>query len=237
MAPARQQHVAGLAAKEGDTFRRRDRAPHHRAGRAVDAACQIHGNDRRAARVHGRDHLRRLPGDRAIETGAEQRIDDDARAFEDARGGRLERAAEPVRRLRGIAFELGPVADQREPHGKSALRQQAAGDKPVAAVVARPGDDGDGAARRRPRGGGIGHGPAGVLHQRDTGNPARDREAIGFRHLGVGQKLDHRGSISRVTMGQGPRSFKWLACSLGDAGTPLVNYSAICLFIGQRPAG
>ena len=44
--PARQQQMRGLAAEERDGFGRRDRNPHHRARRAVDAARQVDGENR-----------------------------------------------------------------------------------------------------------------------------------------------------------------------------------------------
>src|SRR5262249_28358671 len=70
--------------------------------------------------------------------------------------------------------------------------EQAAGHEAVTAVVPGPCQDRDHAAGRRPRHNGVGDRPAGVLHQFDTGDPTRDRKTIGFAHLGVGQKLDHR---------------------------------------------
>ena len=141
MQPARQQHVSRLAAEERDALARLHRDAHHGAARTVDAARQIDRDDRRAARVHRVDQCARLAFDRAIEPGAEQRIDDDARAFHRFGHGRLDRSLPELGGLRGVALQGRHVAQQQQAHRIAALREHACRHEAVAAIVARPSHD------------------------------------------------------------------------------------------------
>ena len=81
----------------------------------------------------------------------------------------------------------------------AALGEEPRRDKTVAAVVARPGHDGDataGALERQPR---LGDRPAGALHQIDAGDAAGDCQPVGLRHFAVGEELDHaRATITNA---------------------------------------
>src|SRR3984885_13053544 len=65
-----------LAPEEGDGFSGADRDAHDRARVAVNAARQVNTEDRRAGGVDGLDHIERIALYGPVETGAEQRIDD-----------------------------------------------------------------------------------------------------------------------------------------------------------------
>src|SRR5579862_1427849 len=56
MKPSGKQKVARFFAKEGDGVNGVYRGAHHRAGCPVDAARQVHGDDRSSVRVHRFDH-------------------------------------------------------------------------------------------------------------------------------------------------------------------------------------
>ena len=113
MQPARQQQMARLQAEEGDRLRRLDRRAHDRAGRAVDAARQVDGDDRHAgSRSPRRSSARAQPLDRPVEPGAEQRVDDEVAPRRAMSGdGLLDR---PVQRRGGERrVALQPVARRR----------------------------------------------------------------------------------------------------------------------------
>ena len=137
MEPAGQKHVADLAAKEGHRFRGLHREAHHRTGGAVDPARQVNRTDA-GCRVHGLDHGARNAFDRSIQTGAEQRVDDDVGRHQRRRCSRSRRTLPALRRQRRIPLEPLEVPDHKDAHPVSALGQNAGGDKTVAPVVARP---------------------------------------------------------------------------------------------------
>ena len=55
MEPARQQQVPGFLAKERHGLRRLHGDAHHRAGGAIDAARQVHGDNGFGERIDGLD--------------------------------------------------------------------------------------------------------------------------------------------------------------------------------------
>src|SRR4051794_16782898 len=65
-----------LAPEECDSFSRADGHTHHRCTGTTDTARQIDREHRRAVAVDSLDHIVRLAGHWAVETRAEQRIDD-----------------------------------------------------------------------------------------------------------------------------------------------------------------
>src|SRR5262249_36809588 len=69
--PPWKKHMAGLLAKERDGLRRLDGEPHDCAGRSVDAARQVYGDDGAFLRVHGFNHRPRQALYRTIEARAE----------------------------------------------------------------------------------------------------------------------------------------------------------------------
>ena len=78
MEPPRQQQMARFSPKERHRFAGGDRSPHHRAAVAVDATRQIDGDHRDAGGVDRLDHRPRRRLDRPVETGAKQRVDNQA---------------------------------------------------------------------------------------------------------------------------------------------------------------
>ena len=193
MKPAGQQHMADLAAEERHRFRSLDREPHHRPGRAVDAARQIDRKDAGRS-VHGLDHGARDAFDRAVETSPEQRIDDDLGRHQGGRCRGHAGTGPALRRQGCIPLEPLAIADQQQSYPVPALGQQAGGDEAIAPVVARPCHDGDARAGRMPRRDAVGDRLPGGFHQRDAGDPGRNRQAVGLGHLGGGEQLDHRRS-------------------------------------------
>ena len=68
-----------LAPEERDGLGGADRDAHDGAGVAIDAARQVNAQNRRAVGVDRLDHVVRFAFDGPVETGAEQRIDDQRR--------------------------------------------------------------------------------------------------------------------------------------------------------------
>jgi len=190
MQPARQQHMARLAAEERHRLRRLHRDAHHRAGRAVDAARQVDGDHRNAAPIHRLDHDPRQPLDRTIEPGAKQRVDDDVAILQRVRRRRRHRPAPALEGGARIALEPLGVADEHDPHIAAALGQQARRDETVAAIVARPGDDHDAVTARQGRRR-IGDRAAGVFHQGQPRRAAGNRQPVGLGHLKRCQEFVH----------------------------------------------
>ena len=164
MQPARQQQMARLAAEEGHGVAGFHRHAHDGAGGAVDAARQVDGDDRRAARIDRLDHGARQALDRPVEPGPEQRIDHDRLAADRRRRGLLERPLPARGGLRRIALEPAALAHEEEPHLVAALGQNARRHEAVAAIIAGARHH-DGRPARQQAGRRVGHGAAGILHQ------------------------------------------------------------------------
>ena len=140
--------MADLAAEERHRFRGLDRNPHHRPGGAVDPARQVDRIARAAPRSSPRSSRARglRPAGRGRPRTAHRRRRRPASSAARRRGARRAR----VHRWAasgGIALEPLAVADQQQPDPVPAFGQQARRDEAVAAVVARPGHDGDARAR------------------------------------------------------------------------------------------
>ena len=142
-------------------------------------------------RVDRLDEITRLPGDVAIKARAEQRVNDHLRADEEVGAGFLGRTFPVLRGMERIAFQAVAVAEKQEPDRIAALGQPACGDKAVAAIVARPGHHHDAGSERMSLGNEIRHRAAGIGHECRAGHAGGNRQAIGFRHFAVRQKLDH----------------------------------------------
>ncbi len=188
--PARQQQVPGLAAEERDALACFDGRAHNRAARAADAARQIDRDDRRGACVDRFDQRARFALDRAIEAGAEKRVDDHPGTRERLRLCRLDRPLPKLRGRRGIALQRADLSEQQHCHRIAALGEHARGHKSIAAVVAGTGDDHHARAERMARDR-VGDRAPRLVHQRHAGDPARNGEPVAFGHFVRGEELDH----------------------------------------------
>ena len=101
-----------------------------------------------------------------------------------------DRACIALRHGGGIALQAVAVAEQGKADLIAPVAQVAGGDKAVAAVVAGSTEDGDASTRRRHQRRLIGHRAPGVLHEGQAGDAGRHRQAVGARHLRVGQELE-----------------------------------------------
>jgi len=194
MLPSRQQKMRGLAAEERHRLHGVNRNPHDGAGRAVDPARQVDGENGGAVGVDSLDHLERLALDGAIETGAEQRIDDQRRLADRLRIERQHRKFPAARRQRGIAPQAVPFAEQDHRDLAAAGGQFGRRDKTVTAIVAAAGDHHDGPLPDELHGG-FGHGLARAHHQRETGRAGGDRQPVRTLHFGGGQHFHAESSI------------------------------------------
>ena len=151
---------------------------------------QVDGEDRGGAGVHRRDERGGGAGDLAVEAGAEEGVDDErGRRAAAGRPGRWGRASGRRRwRRRRLRRAGSPRSATRDLAAGG--HEAAGGDEAVAAVVAGAGEDEDRAVGGE-RGGGVGHGAAGGLHQRHAGGAGGDGEAVGLGHLGGGEELVH----------------------------------------------
>jgi hypothetical protein len=188
---SRKKHMAGLLTKERDGLRSLDGKPHDGAGGPVDAARQIYGDDRSGLRIHAFDHRPWQTFDRAIEAGAEQRIDDDVRARKGCELRRHNWTGPSLGSQRSVPLEPTHLADQQNLGWVAPFSEQPSCNKTVAAVVARSGNDIDPAAGSKTRTDCIGNGLAGPLHQPDTGHTAGYRSPISIRHFGIGEEFNH----------------------------------------------
>ncbi len=120
----RQQKMARFLAREGHGEIGLNRAERF-AGVAHDAARHIDGDDREAPRSGGCEYRVHVGHQRAAEPGAEQRIDDELRAVENARVQRLDRRRASARhgaaRRRAIAA-TAPARPTRTGHPERRAR-------------------------------------------------------------------------------------------------------------------
>jgi len=129
--------------------------------------------------IDSRNRRGRRADDGAVETGAEQCVDDDVRLGKRAGPRRRYEAggARQFERVRGVADDAPGVADQDQIDVQPSRARQCRDDETVAAVVSRPADDADPACvgpastqfRKRRRGG--------ALHQCETGD-AEGRDGV-----------------------------------------------------------
>ena len=94
-------------------------------------------------------------------------------------------------RLRGIALELGDVADGQHAHAVAAVAQDPSRDKPIPAIIAAARHHTDRSPNRASGDNRIRHCRPGALHEIKSECPTRNGHAIGGAHLRIGQKFDH----------------------------------------------
>ena len=149
---------------------------------AVDAARQIDAENRRAVGIDRLDHLERIALDRAVETGAEQRIDDQRRPADRLRIERQHRIFPSPRRRRRIALQAVALAQQDHRDLAAARRQFGRRHETVAAIVAAAGDHQDRPLLHQVHRG-FGNGLTGAQHQREAGRAGGDGQPVGALHL------------------------------------------------------
>jgi hypothetical protein len=133
------EHVAGLAAEEGDGALRGNDRPRGCPGRAIEPARHIDRQDRHARCVRLFDDGRSRTLRRTRQARAQQRVNDQLRAGE-ARlpeAERLHRAVPTRGHLGGIALQLSAMPQQVDAHTIAALLENARGDEAVSTIVAR----------------------------------------------------------------------------------------------------
>ena len=227
MRPPRQQQMAGLAAEKGHRLRGLDRHPHDGAGRTVDTAWQIYGDNPDFCGVHRFDHGARLASHLPIEPGAEQRVDDQIGRGKLAGRGAIGRAGPTFGSIPRVALEPRTLAHQADPHLVAALGQEPRCYEPVTAVVAGPGDDDNAPPRQGRRL--FGNSAAGVLHQLRARHASGNRKPVGLGHFGGRQQLQHQGHpIGAKKGGQ-----MWLMRCAATFLWPLAKGYACCLIARQ----
>ena len=205
--------MARLEAEESDAGARLDRRAAHRAGFAVDPRGDVDAEHGLAGAREGVDRLdatKRRAVEIARQPGAEQGVDDEIGGGEIDRLGGRDRTFPARRRQRRVAAQRRALAEQIEADAVAARAQEPRGDEAVAAVAARPADDGDAAGARRHARRLVGDRRAGALHQRDAGNAAGDGQPVGLAHFGRGQQfamaagIEHGGTVApRPRRGKG----------------------------------
>ena len=159
-----------------------------------------------------------MPGDRRLESGAEDRVDDD-RALRDLGEVQLPallvgdlhdrhaETAEDVEVRARVTAHVGQRADHEHRRVDPVLEQRPGDDEAVAAVVAAAAQDRHAAVQLRFVGGFDGRDdlPAGVLHQHERRDPDLvDGVSIGFAHL-RGSQDSHGQYALAVCGGSGVR--------------------------------
>ena len=198
---SRQQQVARLEAEERDAGARLDRRAAHPSGRAVDAGGRVDAEHRPARAREGVDRLdaaERRAVDVARQAGAVQRVDDEVGVVERESFAGANRPAPARRRQSRIAAHPRAIAEQRELDPIAPGFEQPRGDEAVAAVAARPAQNGDPAAARRHARRLGGDRRAGALHQRDARRSCGDGQPVGLGHLGRSQQF---GTTARIEHG------------------------------------
>ena len=197
MDAARQQQVPRLAAKKCDGACGDYSGATDSPAGAVDAGGNIHGEDWpfRSPRpfIDTQDQSLGLPIEIAAKARAEERVDRESGRIEIKFLDGEDLAGPILGGKRGVALQAVARAKQSELDGKFLAREQAGGDKAVAAIVARPAKNRDAAvARNKPRGLAC-HCRAGLFHQHGTGRAPGDGQPVGLSHFGVGQEFWTRG--------------------------------------------
>ena len=182
MHAARQQQMRRLAPEECHRLGGVDGDAHDRCGGAVDAARQVDAENRRAVGVDRLDHLDGFALDWPVETGAEQRIDDQRRLADRLRIERQHRIFPALRRRGRITLQTIPLAQQNDRHLAAARGELGRRHEAVAAIVAAAGDHQDRPLLHQIHRG-LGHSLAGAEHQREAGGPRGNGQPIGTLHL------------------------------------------------------
>ena len=182
MDSARQQQMRRLAPEECDSFSRADCHTHHRCRGTVDPARQIDRKNQRTVAVDGLDHIVRLAGYRAIETRAEQRIDDQSGLADRLRIEGQHRVFPTFGSGRRVALQALAVAKQDDRNFAATRRQFRRGHKSIAAVISGSRNDQDWALRHQFHGNRR-HCLSCAQHQREPRPTGCDREPIGSLHF------------------------------------------------------
>src|SRR5262249_52253766 len=140
------KQVAGFFAEKGDGPAGVHGAAQNGTGGSVDAAWQVHGDYRKTRPIDRRDGGQRLAGDRAVKSGAKQRIDDDVSAGE-IRDPSFQRPVPLLRRSSGISLNGFRMPDEVHGNLVASALQLARSNEAVAAIVAGSGHNSDPAAR------------------------------------------------------------------------------------------
>ena len=138
----RQQQMRRLAAEERHGLGGADRNAHHRTRRAVDAARQVDGENRRPIGIDRLDHVVRLARHRPVEAGAEQRIDDQCRPADRLGIEGKDRILPAACRGSCVALQAVAFTEQDDRDLAAPRRQFGGRDKAIATIVA--------GCRRRP---------------------------------------------------------------------------------------
>ena len=213
MAASRQQQMARLLAEKGD--RRRPPAAPPREPRRSPRRPRSGRRSRRPAAARSPTAsitARATPSTGRVSPAPKMpsttRLAPSSAAGASASTAPGQRAAASAASPRSAATR----AEQRHPHRPAALGQHARRDKTVAAVVPRPAEDDERPRRPAPRDR-VGDAAAGVLHQRDAGNAAGDRQPIRLAHLLRRQQRElaptrgrnrHRRNVGRSQRGGNP---------------------------------
>ena len=121
--------------------------------------------------------------DRPVETGAEQRIDDQRGVADRLRVERQHRKLPAPRRGSCVALQMIPLAQQNDRHLAAARGEFGGSHKTIAAIVAGAGDHHDRPLLHQIHRG-LGHGLAGAEHQRKSRRARGNGQPIGTLHLG-----------------------------------------------------
>ena len=174
------------------------------------------------------DEAQRSAVDVARKAGAVQRVDDEIGLVEREALAGANRPLPTLRRPRRVAAEARAVAEQRQFDRISPGLQQARGDEAVAAVAARPAQNGDPAAARRQARGLPRDRHTSALHQRNARRSAGDGEPIDFGHLGRSQQFGMTARIKHgAIIGAAPEARQGLAPPQGKLALSIARFSAI----------
>ena len=196
-APARIQQVACFWPKKGNGHCRLWGKAENLAAIALHAGRGIDGNDRQTA-IHRRAQDRPCPARNGTgQAGTEDSVDHQRSAVQDVSIKRRNPAPPTPGHDRRIALQLGPLAQQRQPHPGAGFFQVPGDDKTIAAVVPRSAQDrcwlGAKAIQYRFR-----DGPASGLHQDLAANPGRHGRTVGGVHLLDRKQLHHCVATDRA---------------------------------------
>ena len=156
--------MSRLAPKKRDGARRPDDGARDRAGGAIESRGHVDGEDRTAAAVHGLDDLSGDAIERPRKPRAEQGVDDEILRGAKYVAGRRDRAVPPLRHGLRVALQAIRRDEAADDDLKAALREDARGDEPIAAVVARAAEHRHTPLLLQHRLRRIGDGAAGILH-------------------------------------------------------------------------
>jgi hypothetical protein len=156
------------------------------------------GRPERATALIASTQAERRAVDVARQAGAVQRVDDEVGAVEGESFAGANRPAPALRRQSRIAAHPRAIAEQRQFDRIAPGFEQPRGDEAVAAVAARPAQNGDPAAARRHPRRLPGDRQAGALHQRNARRSRGDGRPIDLGHLSRSQQF---GTAARIKHG------------------------------------